>query len=71
MTEVRWINVVLLLLSVSLLFVTINGVSVPRHPQQMKQVTIQVNGYRPVIVSVFLSLYAKDQENKDEIYICT
>ncbi|CAG9535368.1 unnamed protein product [Cercopithifilaria johnstoni] len=56
MNEVERVNIVLLLLSVLSLPVTINGLSVPRHPQQMKQVTIQVNGYRPTINDDYIAV---------------
>ncbi|VBB33239.1 unnamed protein product [Acanthocheilonema viteae] len=56
MNEVELMNIILLLLSVSLLPITVNGLSVPRHPQQIKQVTIQVNGYKPTIDDDYIAV---------------
>ncbi|EFO26356.1 hypothetical protein LOAG_02126 [Loa loa] len=55
MNEVERMNTVLVLLSV-LLPVAINGLSVSRHPQQVRQVTIQVNGYEPVIDDDYIAV---------------
>ncbi|VDK75978.1 unnamed protein product [Litomosoides sigmodontis] len=49
-------NVVLLLLLVSSVPATVDGLSVPRHPQQIRQVTIQVNGYRPTINDDYIAV---------------
>lgn len=64
MNEVEQINVVLLLLSVSSILVTIDGLSVARRPQQIRQLTIQVNGYRPTIVSVLFCLPLEVKDKK-------
>ncbi|EJW77192.1 hypothetical protein WUBG_11896, partial [Wuchereria bancrofti] len=55
MKRMERINMVLMLLSLSLT-VTINALSVPRHPQHVRQVTIQVNGYKPVIDDDYIAV---------------
>uniref|UniRef100_A0A0R3RRY3 Peptidylglycine monooxygenase n=1 Tax=Elaeophora elaphi TaxID=1147741 RepID=A0A0R3RRY3_9BILA len=60
-------KVVLLLLSVSSLPVTIHCFSVPRHPQHVKEVTIQVNGYTPTVRQ--LEMYFLIFQNDDYIAV--
>ncbi|KAK6105982.1 Copper type II ascorbate-dependent monooxygenase C-terminal domain family protein [Brugia pahangi] len=55
MKRMERINMVLMLLSLSLP-ITINALSVPRHPQHVRQVTIQVNGYKPVIDDDYIAV---------------
>ncbi|VDK68562.1 unnamed protein product [Onchocerca ochengi] len=69
MNEVEQMNLALILLSLSLP-VTINALSVPRHPQQVRQVTIQVNGYTPEIAIRFEPFANADRVHHILLYGC-